>query len=159
MVFLYIAAAVCMAMGAAEIVLALYALRRFRKWRGSVLARFADLDAMIAALPSVISKESAERMEKATFGHGLIFNSVEEAIVSLYTGQTIAFDDVLPRRTQEIVKQELKNALEDADASLEEQNAKDKKNGVDITDEVMNLWRYSVADAFNALHKDGGDAE
>lgn len=99
MIFLYIAAAFCMALCAANAALGVYALRRFRKWRGSVLKRFADLDAMIAAVPSVLEEDREERHEK------------------------------------------------------------DKHSGVDITDEVMNLWRYSVADAFNALHKDGGDAE
>ena len=66
MIFLYIAASVCMALCAAEIVLGIYALRAFRKWRGSVLRRFSELEAMIAAVPNVLreQQEDAEAEEK-----------------------------------------------------------------------------------------------
>jgi len=65
MVFLYIAASVCMALCAGCAALDIYALRRFRKWRGSVLARLADLDAMIAAMPSVLEDVRGDAEERA----------------------------------------------------------------------------------------------
>ena len=64
MIFLYIAASVCMVLCAGCAALVGYALWRFRKWRGSVLARFADLDAMIAALPSVLEDARDDAVER-----------------------------------------------------------------------------------------------
>jgi len=109
MLFLYIAAAVCVVVCAANAVMLALALRAFCKWRGSVLARFADLDAMIAALPAVL-------------------------------------------------REELSSSEPDAD-DREERSAQDRKNGVDITEDVMNMLRYSVEDAFGALRGNGGDGE
>lgn len=64
MIFLYIAASVCMVLCAGCAALVGYALWRFRKWRGSVLARFMDLDAMIAALPSVLEDARDDAVER-----------------------------------------------------------------------------------------------
>jgi hypothetical protein len=158
MIFLYIAASVCMALCAGCAVIGIYALRRFRKWRGSVLARFTDLDAMIAAMPSVLLDDSKSRLSPA-----MTFRSIEEAVCAMYgaiDGISQRSVEMTPKKIREIVKQELKNALEDADASREERNAKDKKNGMDITDAVMSLWQYSMKDAFDAARgnrEDGGE--
>lgn len=64
MIFLYIAASVCMVLCAGCAALVGYALWRFRKWRGSVLARFMDLDAMIAAMPSVLEDARDDAVER-----------------------------------------------------------------------------------------------
>lgn len=64
MIFLYIAASVCMVLCAGCATLVGYALWRFRKWRGSVLARFMDLDAMIAAMPSVLEDVRDDAVER-----------------------------------------------------------------------------------------------
>ncbi len=64
MIFLYIAASVCMVLCAGCAALVGYALWRFRKWRGSVLARFMDLDAMIAALQSVLEDARDDAVER-----------------------------------------------------------------------------------------------
>lgn len=86
-----------------------YGLRYERKRLGSVMARFADLDAMIAALPAVLREELSAREQDAE--------------------------------------------------DREERSAQDRKNGVDITEDVMNMLRYSVEDAFGALRGNGGDGE
>jgi len=110
MIFLYIAASICAVMCAANVALCFYALRVFRKWRGSVMARFADLDAMIAALPAVLREELSAREQEA-------------------------------------------------ENDREERDEKDKKAGVDITEDVMRLWQYSIEDAFKAARRGGGDGE
>ena len=83
MIFLYIAASVCMALCAGCAVIGIYALRRFRKWRGSVLARFADLDAMIAAMPSVLEDVHGDAEERAAEGkkNGA---DITDAVMSLF---------------------------------------------------------------------------
>ena len=83
MIFLYIAASVCMALCAGCAVIGIYALWRFRKWRGSVLARFADLDAMIAAMPSVLEDVHGDAEERAAEGkkNG---TDITDAVMSLW---------------------------------------------------------------------------
>ena len=147
MLFLYIAAAVCVVVCAANAVTLLLAVRAFCKWRGSVLARFADLDAMVAALPGVMKQESELRMNPA-----LTFTSVEEAICAVYGLST----ETAARLTG--IRAMLEEKAE-ADDEREERSAQDRKNGVDITEDVMNMLRYSVEDAFGALRGNGGDGE
>lgn len=83
MVFLYIAASACMALCAGCAVIGIYALRKFRKWRGSVLERFTDLDAMIAAMPSVLEDARDESEENAAQGkkNGM---DITDAVMSLW---------------------------------------------------------------------------
>lgn len=83
MIFLYIAVSVCMALCAGCAVIGIYALRKFRKWRGSVLARFADLDAMIAAMPSVLEDVHGDAEERAAEGkkNG---TDITDAVMSLW---------------------------------------------------------------------------
>ena len=147
MLFLYIAAAVCVVFCAANVLFCVLALRAFRKWRGSALARFADLDAMIAAMPDVLLQESRNRLDPR-----LAFRSLEEAVCAAYMdGQ----------RNTISVKHQIEEAVrkaEDARDAKEEASAQDKKDGIDITDDVMSIWKYSVADAFKAARgSDGGD--
>ena len=148
MLFLYIAAAVCVVVCAADAVMMALALQAFRKWRGSVLARFADMDAMIAALPDVMKQESKMRMNPA-----LTFTSVEEALCAVYglSAETAARLTGIRSMLEETAKAD--------DGEREERSAQDRKNGVDITEDVMNMLRYSVEDAFGALRGNGGDGE
>ena len=148
MIFLYIAAAVCVVVCAANAVTLLLAVRAFCKWRGSVLARFSDLDAMIAALPDVMKQES-----KIRFGVKQQFDSVEEAICAVYglSAETAARVTGIRSMLEEKEKAD--------DDEREERSAQDRKDGVDITEDVMNMLRYSVEDAFGALRGNGGDGE
>lgn len=83
MIFLYIAAALCVGMSAAALVLVVLGLRRFRKWRGMVMRRLTDLDAMIAALPSVLddSREEAEERDARAQKNG---TDITNAVMSLW---------------------------------------------------------------------------
>jgi len=83
MIFLYIAASVCMVLCAGCAALVGYALWRFRKWRGSVLARFMDLDAMIAAMPSVLedARDDAAERDAQAQKNG---TDITDAVMSLW---------------------------------------------------------------------------
>lgn len=148
MLFLYIAAAVCVVVCAANAVMLALALRAFCKWRGSVLARFDDLDAMIAALPDVMKQES-----KIRFGVKQQFDSVEEALCAVYGLSAETAARVMGIRSM------LEETAKADDDEREERSAQDRKKGVDITEDVMNMLRYSVEDAFGALRGNGGDGE
>lgn len=152
MVFLYIAAAVCMVLCIAGVALAAYALRRFRRWRGSVMERLADLDAMVAAVPGVIRKESAERIEKATFGRGLVFDSMEEAVCTIYNEHTRRLE-TLPSCTSELIKQELAHDRE----LTEEKEAEEKGKKRDLIDEFFGVFNYGLADAMRAAKAECDD--
>lgn len=63
MVFLYIAAAVCLALCAAQLALCIRALHVFRKWRVFAMKRFAELGAVVGAIEKIAAQSTHDAEE------------------------------------------------------------------------------------------------